>query len=826
MSAVPSTAPHIALGNLVSFFDNAFAQEPSEQVPLLDVLERIRAGVWGAQVVKLRRMLDRQDEKGYQLAKRDLPAFAMSGTCLTRDAQTPLEAKFLGHSGVLQCDFDRKDNPHMTTAAEVSTLLRSDPHVLFCFVSPSGVGVKAGVLIDGTRHADSFLSAESHFLSKFALQIDKSTKDPLRLCFVSDDEDLWMNNAAVPLPVTETKAKAASPVWHPPIESTADDIREMLRYVAPRPVYADWIRIASAVWSVLPMQDGCQVLAEWSPEEKAGEYADKWRHRLQQIGIGTLVHYAQQGGFDARAAARRKRWAGRIRFADTPKQEASDDTAQDPASEVRHVELTREFLHQCFEQAQVGDARLWAALVQGKKLYDHLAQTWRTYDRGIWAKDDLRATDIECTDQIADAYEQLAASVRREMQETPAPEGKRDIRKRFLDTVAERQAKIRTRGYVSGVLTFAQSLLATKATLFDKQPHLLCVANGVIDFAAGTFREHRPTDMLTVRAGLSFDPDADCPKWKAFLDFAMAGDREMQAYLARAVGYSLTGYVDKDTLFFNHGKGANGKSTFTSALKMLGGELMTTIAIEALLTKQSDNNFDYKKAMLEGKRIVVTDEIPESRLLNDSAIKSLVGGDEITARRPYEKPYTFEPTHKLWLVGNHKPEIKGVDYGIWRRIHLVPWAVTIPEEKRRPRHEVLADLRAELPGILNWAIRGYLDMLDGGGLRPPAQVQEATKEYQQDSDQFALFLEERTARDIGSEVLAARVLRVYLAWCQDNGEVARYRSSRKLCAYLKERGWLFRLNGDRQQVVLGMRLLEAEAGEAGERNGNQSKFEV
>lgn len=285
----------------------------------------------------------------------------------------------------------------------------------------------------------------------------------------------------------------------------------------------------------------------------------------------------------------------------------------------------------------------------------------------------------------------------------------------------------------------------------------------------------------------------------------------MIAYLARAVGYSLTGYVDKDTLFFNYGNGANGKSTFTSTLKMLGGDLMTTIGIEALLAKQSDNNFDYKKAMLEGKRIVVTDEIPESRLLNDSNVKSLVGGDEITARRPYEKPYTFEPTHKLWLVGNHKPEIKGVDYGIWRRIHLIPWTNTIPEDKRRPRHEVLAELRAELPGILNWAIRGYLEMIDGNGLQPPRKVLDATKEYQRGSDQFAIFMEERVERDMSGKIMITDLLHAYLAWCQDNGEPARHGSTRKIIAYLKEHEWVIVDTHARAKALACARLIQSGA---------------
>ena len=240
---------------------------------------------------------------------------------------------------------------------------------------------------------------------------------------------------------------------------------------------------------------------------------------------------------------------------------------------------------------------------------------------------------------------------------------------------------------------------------------------------------------------------------------------------------------------------------------MLTGDLMTTVPIEALMAKASDNNFDYRKAQMEGKRIVVSDEIPEERRLNESSIKSLVGGDDITARRPYEKPYVFTPTHKLWLVGNHKPKIAGTDHGIWRRVHLVPWLKTMPEEERRPRHEVLAEFRAELPGILNWAIRGYIDMIDQGGLQPPGAVIDATKEYQKDSDQFARFMEERTENQWGLTTSLTNLRETYQAWCHDEGEEPRYQSNQKISHYLRDQGWEISRSANRKERhVLGLHI--------------------
>mgnify|MGYP003108594955 CR=1 FL=1 len=793
----------------VSIFENAFADDPQEQPSLADILESIRDGVWAQPVKLLRDRLERGDQKGYDDAKRRLPAFTMSACLFTRDKSVPVDQKIISHSGFLQADFDRKENPQLTNIEEVKGWLMEDPHVAFIFTSPSGCGIKAGIRIDPEAHRPSFFAAENHFLKTYGLQMDRSTKDPVRLCFVSHDPELYLSRDSVPIPydsIPQDQHRDRSSLV--PVDTTKTDIEEMLSFVPRRPEYDDWLRIASAVWSVLPMEEGCRVLANWSREEKEGEYSKKWQHKLDDIGIGTLVWYAQQNGFDAKAAARRKMWAGRIRFAEPTVRDAGEDFSQDPAEGIEQVELSREFVVNCFEQKQLGDARLYAHVARGKKLFDHLGQCWRSYVGGVWERDDMQRTLVDAPELIARTYQELADSVQDDMRSNPA-EGKKDPRIEKIKSIRSRIDKIRTTGYLSGVIKFAESMLGTKATLFDRNPGVLAVANGVIDFANGVFREHRHTDMLTHRTICSFDPQAECPRWDRFLDYFMEGNSEMIEYLARAVGYSLTGFVDKDVLFFCYGKGANGKSTFTAALHMLLGDLMTTVGIEALMAKASDNNFDYKKAQMEGRRLVVSDEIPESKKLNESAVKSLVGGDAITARRPYEKPYTFEPTHKLWLVGNHKPNIEGTDYGIWRRVNLIPWLRTMPEAERRPRHEVLSEFREELPGILNWAIRGYVDMADNGGLRPPKQVIEATKEYQSDSDQFARFLSERTERDLLGSVSLTDLRETFQAWCQDEGEQPRYQTNQKISAYMRDQGFEIQRQGsNKTRKVLGITLIK------------------
>ncbi len=234
--------------------------------------------------------------------KRGLPAVMFSGQFSARRA-----AGLVTHSGLIVADLDEL-GPDL---ARVAQLAKDDPHAVACFRSPSGDGLKIVYRCDPSDHAAAFRSMGAHVLARYGIAPDPSGKDVSRLCFVSHDPAAVVNADALPLPavsapVTANPILRADPVAAPrpristsapQRDTTADDIRAFLSAIPPRPDYGTWLRIASAVWSVLSMEEGCRVLNEWSPEEHAGEYAAKHRHRLAQVGVGTLVHYAKQHGY-------------------------------------------------------------------------------------------------------------------------------------------------------------------------------------------------------------------------------------------------------------------------------------------------------------------------------------------------------------------------------------------------------------------------------------------------------------------------------------------------------------------------------------------------
>ena len=793
------------LNNLISLFPNALSVDPDRPLTVEEFFQAVRDGRWARPVEVLRGHIARGDRQRYDHRKRELPAVTLSCHCMSRERSLSPEAKDVTHSGVLQGDFDAKDNPVLHTDDDVMAMrekLIADPCVLGVFVGPSGEGLKTVIAIDPERHAESWFAAEVHFRTKYGLVLDRSTTDPMRLCFVSHDPLAEWKQEAEEIPV-EDRPASASRDWLPPVETTSADVREMLKFVPSRPDYDTWLRVASAVWSVLPLEEGCRVLNEWSPEEKAGEYATKHGHKLKQVGIGTLAHLASQHGFDARAAYRRKRWAGRIRFAECSRA-AGEDPTEDTAPQEIIVDLSRERVVSALKHGQAGDARLWCELRAGLRLWNIHAKTWMIYEDGLWQRDAGNETRWDLSDTLQRVYKDLGETIRKEIEATPAPEGKKDPRAKELAGIYERCAKLCAWDYLSGVERFAATSMHRAATDFDRNPDILVLQNGTLDFSEGVFREHRPGDCATIRSPITFDPAATCPRWESFLALCVP-DVETRTYLARAVGYSLTGRVDADALFFTYGKGANGKSTFVNALKILLGDLMTTVPIAALLAAKSDNNFDYHKASMEGKRVVLTDEMPEGRKLAESQVKALTGGDAINARRPYEQPYTFTPTHKLWLMGNHKPEIVGTDEGIWRRVHMIPFLVTIPVHERRDRTEITAEFVQESAGILNWAIRGLLEYRDIG-LRPPSQVVEATRNYREESDQFGTFLVECTDMAAGGHCKAVSLAKAYSMWCEQNGENPRYRGTRQMRKIMTERGFHAQVDRNNSPIILGIRL--------------------
>jgi len=258
---------------------------------------------------------------------------------------------------------------------------------------------------------------------------------------------------------------------------------------------------------------------------------------------------------------------------------------------------------------------------------------------------------------------------------------------------------------------------------WDADPWLLNTPGGPVDLHTGELHRHEREQYLTRMTAAS--PGGDCPLWRRFLDRVTDGSSELQTFLQRVIGYCLTGSVCEHALFFLYGTGANGKSVFLSTIAgLLGGYAKAAPASAFTATSTEQHLTDV--AGLPGARFVTAIETEDGRWWAEAKIKSLTGGDPVTARFMRQDFFEYVPQFKLLVAGNHKPGLRSVDEAIRRRMHLIPFTVTIGEQERDP---ALAEkLKAEYPGILQWAIDGCL-MWQQDGLNPPEIVRSATSDY-------------------------------------------------------------------------------------------------
>jgi putative DNA primase/helicase len=303
--------------------------------------------------------------------------------------------------------------------------------------------------------------------------------------------------------------------------------------------------------------------------------------------------------------------------------------------------------------------------------------------------------------------------------------------------------------------------------LIDADKMLLGVANGVVNLAGGIFRPIKPDDYVTKRADVEFDETAGCPVFEQFIRRIFGEDDELIAFVQRAMGYTLTGRVDEQCLFFLHGSGANGKSTFLNALRGILGDYAVYTAPETLMPRVgSGASPSSDLARLRGARLVLSNEVEEGAYMAENLVKQVTGGDPIVARYLHKEFFEFEPQLKLWIAGNHLPVVRGNDEGIWRRIKLIPFNVTIPEKERDP--DLLRKLRLERAGILNWMIKGCLEW-QKLGLHAPTIVTTAVRDYRGDMDIIGQWLEDECVVSKEAFVRAQQLYENYRNWAEQGG---------------------------------------------------------
>lgn len=312
-----------------------------------------------------------------------------------------------------------------------------------------------------------------------------------------------------------------------------------------------------------------------------------------------------------------------------------------------------------------------------------------------------------------------------------------------------------------------KSYLASNESAFDKEDMHFNTQEGVVDLTSGEVFEQEASQFNSKVSNVAFDPYAECPTWLKFLEQVIP-DAETRDYVQKCVGYSLTASTREQCLFFLYGSGRNGKSVFIDIVKEIAGSYAGNIQADSLMVKRyNSGGHNEDVARLKGKRLVTSSEPNEGSRLDEGMIKQLTGEDMVTASYKGKHMFEYKPKYKLWIATNHKPYVRGTDEGIWRRIKIIPFLVTIPEDKVDPN--LKAKLSTELQGILNWAIDGALKWQQEG-LKESQAVKEASNEFRQEMDTLQIFIDEMCVLEEGAEVQSSALYACYKSWASTNNE--------------------------------------------------------
>lgn len=344
----------------------------------------------------------------------------------------------------------------------------------------------------------------------------------------------------------------------------------------------------------------------------------------------------------------------------------------------------------------------------------------------------------------------------------------------------------------------------------DANDWLMTVANGTIDLRAGKLLPASRRHLITKASPVKWDPDATCPTWIRFLERVLP-DPEVRAFFQRAIGYSLTGDVSEQVFLIKYGTGSNGKSVSDEVAQHILGDYGHPAPPKLLLAKTHDEH-PTNIADLQGRRMVVAQEVEDGLRLDEALVKQLTGSDQLKARFMRQDYFSFRPRHKLWLSCNHKPVIRGTDNGIWRRIRLIPFDVTISDDEKDPH--LVEKLVAESSGILRWAVDGCLAWQEHG-LDAPAAVVNATAGYRNESDLLGSYIEENCATGDTMMVRSSDLYNDYKAWAAENGIRSPW-SQKALASRLRDKGFDKSENRHGQAVWLGIGLLARTDGSAEE----------
>lgn len=574
-----------------------------------------------------------------------------------------------------------------------------------------------------------------------------------------------------------------------PVSGEIDRVRRALKRLSQSRCdrYDEWLAVGMALREL--GDDGLDLWDEWSqgsPSYRPGVCAAKW---------------ATFGSYEGRPLTLASLYAW-----------ARDDSGEtDPATLLSDVGNAHRFVN------RYGDRFRYCAPLGG----------WLYWDGKRWARDTDGAALRAAMDTMLALYDEASAALREaqkaiQQARDAATNGGTELdiqAQEQLKSAAQRAHRLLSWANKSQAMPRLDAMLRAAAALppiasnpeqYDADPWLLNVANGTLDLRTNELHSHTPSDLLTKLAPVDFDPTAKGEAWTAHLELFLPDD-DVRRQVQRDLGMSLVGTNLEEMFPIWYGIGANGKSTTARVIQAVLGDYVRQAAPNLLIERRHEQH-PTEMADLAGARAVFSTEVGRGARLDEAKVKALTGGDMQKARYMRQDFFEFPQTWTILLLVNHKPSIAGTDNGIWRRVRLIPWDVSLAEddERRRPQGEVIDEMVSEGAAVLGWLVEGLRDWQREPRWRA-ATVSAATSEYRGEQDRLAAFVGDCCVEGPHLSAPASELYETYESWAQKVAQEPL--SKNRFGEALRERGYQSqqrRVDGRMTRLWLGIGLLHED----------------
>lgn len=431
--------------------------------------------------------------------------------------------------------------------------------------------------------------------------------------------------------------------------------------------------------------------------------------------------------------------------------QAARELAKRPGIE-EHLPKEKESWEGKFRLTDWGNAEKIAYHFGNTLRYDHKRERWLIWHEPRWR-----------LDADGEIYRLAKLSAKNRFIEAASIEDTA-----LKEAVAKWAISSENKNRIEAACSLAKNILpiADPGDKWDQHRMVLSCPNGIIDLMTGFLRAGKPEDLITMSTGVNYNPHAVCPRWEKFINEIFENNIDLINYVQKALGYSLTGDMREQVVFIGYGQGANGKSVLHTTLMNVLGDYAHNTPFSTFQSQQNRSSTN-DLSDLEFRRFVVSNEALGGKRLDEVVLKSISGGDPLSARQLYDPFATFQPHCKIWFFVNHKPIVKDDSYGFWRRVRLIPFLHTFEKEKQD--EQLSQKLLLEAEGILAWLIKGTLLWQKEGLVPVPEIITDATTAYQRDSDTLADYINEICVVSEDVKEKASKLWNAYDQWANEQG---------------------------------------------------------